>query len=375
MQNVQRGALASCALVALATLGGLLLDGPASSAPNAGFIYVMTNLPGGNSVAVFSQANNGTLTPGGVFPTGGLGFVTGQPDPLGAQSSLVAENQFLHAVNAGSNEVSVLQAVGAQLSLVSKRGTVGVRPTSLAVRKGLLYVQNAGSGTIEAFRVSQAGLLTPVPHSSKTLSGGAGADPARVAFAPRRRIALVTDKQPNMIDVFIINSNRIPEGPFATGSNGQTPSGFAFDSAGNMIVSEAFDGAPNGSALSSYSVGENASVNVISGSVPNGQTSASRVVTTGNGAFAYVCNRDSGSISSYSILPGGALQLRQSVAAVTSPGGFPVDMTLDLTSQFLYVLVNVTGTINVFSVAPNGSLTLVQSLGGLPPYAQGIVAR
>jgi hypothetical protein len=29
----------------------------------------------------------------------------------------------------------------------------------------------------------------------------------------------------------------------------------------------------------------------------------------------------------------------------------------------------------VFSVAPNGSLTLVQSLGGLPPYAQGIVAR
>src|SRR5260221_11964539 len=46
----------------------------------AGAVYTMTNAPNGNAVLVFNQAADGTLTPGGTFPTGGLGTGGREPD-------------------------------------------------------------------------------------------------------------------------------------------------------------------------------------------------------------------------------------------------------------------------------------------------------
>jgi hypothetical protein len=57
-------------------------------------------------------------------------------------------------------------------------------------------------------------------------------------------------------------------------SNGMTPFGFAFNNAGTLVVSEAFGGAANQSAASSYEAAEDGTLNVISGSVPNSQTAS-----------------------------------------------------------------------------------------------------
>ena len=64
---------------------------------------------------VFNRAFDGTLTSAGEFPTGGAGDPVAQPqdpptDPLASRGALVlAQDQFLFAVNAGGNQISVLK--------------------------------------------------------------------------------------------------------------------------------------------------------------------------------------------------------------------------------------------------------------------------
>ena len=69
---VHRGTVALFVLCA-----GMLLAvgtaGAASKHHSAGSVYTLTNSPAGNAVAVFERAKDGTLTPNGTYPTGGVG--------------------------------------------------------------------------------------------------------------------------------------------------------------------------------------------------------------------------------------------------------------------------------------------------------------
>src|SRR6266699_6611633 len=90
----------------------------------AGGVYVLTNQVS-NSVAVFHRTARGALTPAGEFSTGGAGDPVPQgmdpaTDPLASQGALILDqgHQFLFAVNAGSNQISVLQITPSGLDLV-----------------------------------------------------------------------------------------------------------------------------------------------------------------------------------------------------------------------------------------------------------------
>jgi 6-phosphogluconolactonase len=351
-----------------------------------GAVYAMTNQPTGNAVTAFSRAPDGTLTLVGTFPTGGLG-TGGPPDPLRSQGSLILSgqepgarvgwrsNQLLFAVNAGSNEISVLAVERDRLTLICKASSGGVRPTSLTLHKNLLYVLNAGSGTITGFRVGRDGGLTPLAGSTRPITGGAAADPTQVEFTPDGKLLVVTGKMTNVIDTYRIDRDGLPSGPMANPSNGLTPFGFAFDNRGNLVVSEAFGGAPNQAAMSSYTVSRDGVLKVVSGSVRDFQTAACWVVITDDGHYAYTSNTGSSTISSYRVRPDGTLTLLNSVAASTDPGSSPIDMALSKGGRYLYVLNDVVGTINGFHIEPDGSLSPVARAGGLPPNAQGIAAR
>jgi 6-phosphogluconolactonase len=93
-----------------------------TSARRTGMVYVMTNQTTGNGVTVFARAANGSLTEKGTFPTGGLGGGSaGNPnDPLTSQGSLVLskDHRFLFAVDAGSDELTVMAVNGDQLTVV-----------------------------------------------------------------------------------------------------------------------------------------------------------------------------------------------------------------------------------------------------------------
>jgi 6-phosphogluconolactonase len=351
---------------------------------HAGAVYVLTNQVE-NAVAVLHRSAQGALTPAGEFPTGGAGDPVPPggggpaPDPLASQGALILGrgNQLLFAVNAGSNQISVLKIRGSALDLVDVIDSGGTRPISLTLHEGLLYVLNAGgTPNITGFSVGDDGTLTPLADSTQPLIGGAAADPAQIGFSSDGELLVVTEKAGNRLNTYIIDENGFPGAPIDNPSNGMTPFGFAFNNAGTLIVSEAFGGAPNQSAVSSYTVSEDGVLSVISGSVPDLQTAACWIVTTNNGKFAFASNTGSGNVSSYRVSgEDGTLTLVNSVAGDTGAGSAPIDMALNNSSRFLYVLGGASQSVASFRVERNGNLTSIDSDGGLPLGAQGIAAK
>jgi 6-phosphogluconolactonase len=349
----------------------------------AGAVYVLTNQVD-NTVAVFGHDAFGMLTPAGEFSTGGAGDPVPQgtdpaTDPLASQGALILDqgHQFLFAVNAGSNQISVLRISGVGLDLIDVVDSGGVRPISLALHESLLYVLNeGGTPNITGFTVGEDGTLTPLAGSTQPLIGDTAADPAQVSFNPDGTLLVVTEKAGNRLDTYTIDANGLPSAPIDNASNGMTPFGFAFNNPRFLVVSEAFGGTPNGSAASSYSAGNDGTLSVISGSVANSQTASCWVVITNNGHLAFVSNTGSGTISSYNISSNdGTLNLVNSVAGDTGANSAPIDMALNVSSHFLYVLAGGLQSVVSFRVEHDGSLTMIDTDGGLPLGAQGIAAK
>src|SRR6266513_163967 len=209
-----------------------------------------------------------------------------------------------------------------------------------ALHENLLYVLNeGGTPNITGFTVGDDGTLTPLPGSTQPLIGGTAADPAQVSFNPDGTLLVVTEKAGNRLDTYTVDENGLPSAPIDNPSNGMTPFGSAFNNPGFLVVSEAFGGMPNQSAASSYSAGDDGVLSVVSSSVANSQTASCWVVITNNGHTVFVSNTGSGTISSYDLTSNdGTLTLVNPVAGDTGANSAPIDMALNVSSQFLYVL-------------------------------------
>src|SRR6476660_1119068 len=100
-------------LIELAMIAALaaIAAGSASAASNAvtGHLYVNDNTAGVNTIAAFDRHADGTLTsqPGSPFRVGGAGTGSG----IGSQGALqiTSDGNYLLAVDAGSNQISVLR--------------------------------------------------------------------------------------------------------------------------------------------------------------------------------------------------------------------------------------------------------------------------
>ncbi|MGH3701969.1 MAG: lactonase family protein [Pseudonocardiaceae bacterium] len=363
-----------------------------------GTVYVLNNQDTGNSVTVFDRAADGGLTRIGTFPTGGLGAgngITNQAaaDPLNSQGALAlsADQRFLFAVDAGSNEISVLAIQGTTLVPVDRVPSGGTRPTSVTVHQNLLYVVNNREGTIAGFTVAHDGKLFPLAGSTQTLIGGPNATPGQIQFTPDGTGLVVTEIRNNVIDVFPVGPDGRASAPVNNPSNGAGPFGFAFVGEDVIVVSEAF-----ANATSSYRVAGDGTIKVISGSVPAEQTpcwSVTNSVT--NPRYAYVTNTGSGTVSGYRIDSNRELTLLSpdGHSAVLRNSLAPIDSAVSSDDRFLYVLtVGFSASdptpvicskmgISAFQIETDGSLTPLRGFGiadddpdGLPPGTQGIVA-
>ena len=178
--------------------------------PQSGAVYALTNQITGNAVMAFNRAADGTLTPTETFLTGGLGNGReGFIDPLASQGALIlsADNQFLFAVNALSDEISVFTVNEDGLRLIDIVPSGGRLPVSLTHREGLLYVLNAGAGTITGFTQGTDGTLTPLDGSTQTLGGGPGAALTQVGFTPNGTLLVATEKLNNAIDTLAVDAD------------------------------------------------------------------------------------------------------------------------------------------------------------------------
>src|SRR5262245_27659597 len=187
------------AVFLLPLVAGITVPAIAASDNSNGALYTLTNSASGNEVLAYYRSADGSISFQAAYPTGGLGSGTG----LGSQSAVLLskDNQWLYAVNAGSNEISVFAVNQSELELVDVADSGGVRPISLTVYKDWLYVLNAGdSGNISGFHIEQDGSLSSLAGSTQPVSnGGVGAAPglAQIAFSSDGSTLVVTEKTTN----------------------------------------------------------------------------------------------------------------------------------------------------------------------------------
>ncbi|HMQ70398.1 MAG TPA: beta-propeller fold lactonase family protein [Ignavibacteria bacterium] len=333
-----------------------------------GYLYLESNDATINSILVYKQYFDGTITLQSTVESGGSGTGGG----LGNQGAIALENgNWLFAVNAGSGSVSSFKmSHSGNLTLKNTIESGGKTPVSLTVHGRILYVVNAGSDNIAGFKVMENGSFQPIPGSLQTLSTtGAGA--AQISFAPNGRYLYVTEKATNMITIFPVNGQGVAGPGNSMNSTGQTPFGFDFARNRFMIVSNAAGGAPNQSSATSYANILNGIPNPVNGAVGNNQAAACWVGTTKHGSYAYVTNTASNNISSYYVAPFGAIFVANE-AMKTDDG--PTEIIVSKNNLYVHVLNAASHTITSFRRTIIGGLELIGTTSGIPVAATGIAA-
>lgn len=343
----------------------------ATANEGAGAVFTMSNAASGNQVVVFARADDGSLSHIANYATAGEGSGGG----LGSQGAvrLSDDGSWLLVVNAGSDEVSVFGVNGTTLELADNVGSGGDSPISVDVYGDVVYVLNAGSANIAGFRLTGNGELSPIPGAIRPLSTP-DADPAQIEFSPDGDTLVVTEKNTNRILAYRVSASGVVSPAKVSASAGATPFGFEFDPAGRLIVSEAFGGAADASAVSSYALGSNRKAVLIDGPVATTETAACWTVVTHNGQYAYTTNTGSDTVTGYRVESDGSLTILNDNGVTAVTGDAPTDMALSDGSQFLYSIDSASDAISVFRINAGGDLSLIQTVVGLPAASVGLAS-
>jgi 6-phosphogluconolactonase len=357
---------ASALILGLAAAAALAVPASASAStgasPVVGHVYVNDNTKGTNTIGAFDRHADGTLTPeaGSPFAAGGAGTGAGLASQGALQFS--ADGRFLIAVDAGSNQISVLRIrPDGSLRLV-RHGVVssgGTLPDSVAVFGDLVYVANSGAGSnYTGFRLRPDGRLDPIPGSTITLA--ANAAPGDVLFNGTGTKLVGTEVGPSRIDSFTVGPDgrltAAPGSPFPAQGLGPFGSEFRPTDPDQLFVSNAHNTAPNSGTVSAFRDHRNGRLSPVTGSpFADGQMAPCWVEISHDGQFLFTVNTATGSVSSYRIAPNGALTLLGSTPISGTKLG-AVDARLSPDGGFLYVDESAVGKVAAFTVS-GGSLT------------------
>lgn len=402
--------------------------------PVVGAVFTATELsptdsegnPQFNGVVMYHRHADGTLTvvPGSPFSTGGFGVGPGNfppSDSLFSQDSIAVDenNKFLYVVNGGSDQISVFRIYHDKLKLIDVVSSGGSFPNSLAVRGCTLYALNSGDTTnVMGFKICKNGKLKPLKRCNlqpplnvwPIIANGqpqGTAVPAQVSFSPNGRQLIVQRKEgflcpdpnfpgftctqnvagPGRMDVYALDKkHRIidcanPTANINTRSPaGRMPFSFIFTENGQLISGEFLGTASSAitfvgaSALSSYNLKSDGTLEIISADVPSGQTGVCWTARSGN--FIYASNTASGTISLYEVDADGNLTLINAQAAnlntltPSSPGALDTKTTSD--GRFIYLLSPQVALIYAFAInQADGSLTFIGTASTLTPPDSG----
>src|SRR5579884_600252 len=250
-------------LPVLGVIVALVFASPAaaSSSPVVGHVYVNDNTAPTNTISAFDRHADGSLTPvpGSPFNAGGAGTGSGLASQGAVQVS--SDGRYLLAVDAGSNQLSVLRILGdGRLTLV--RGGLtssrGAQPVSVAEHGGLVYVANAGSGASNytGFILSRGGRLRPLRGSTFALPDGS--QPGDVLFNASGANLVGTRIGSSQIDSFSVRPDGrldpAPGSPFAAQGPGPFGSEFRPTDPSQVFVSNAHGGS-NAGTVSAFNDG------------------------------------------------------------------------------------------------------------------------
>ena len=336
--------LATAAAAAVAIPASASASASNGPSPVVGHVYVNDNTKPANTIGAFDRHADGTLTPeaGSPFWAGGAGTGAGLASQGALQFS--ADGRFLIAVDAGSNQISVLRVHSDGSLSVVPGGVVssrGVLPDSLAVHGDLVYVANSGAGhsNYTGFQFFR-GHLFHLPGSTVTLASDAA--PGDVLFNGTGTELVGTEVGPSLIDSFTVGSGgrltAAPGSPFPAQGLGPFGSEFRPTSPDQLFVSNAHNTATDSGTVSAFRDHRNGRLSSIAGSpFPDHQMAPCWVEITHDGGFLFTVNTASGTISGYQIAANGALTLLPGSTPAGGPDAGAVDARLSPDGGFLYV--------------------------------------
>lgn len=374
----------------------MLMLGAAASVASAsdvtGHVYVNDNTAGENTIAAFDRHSDGSLTPipGSPFAAGGQG--TGIS--IGSQGALQVsgDGRYLLAVDAGSNQISVLR-IRPDGALARVQGSPvysgGFDPISIAVHDNLVYVANEGNKTTGAgsnytgFQLNPGGHLSPLAGSTVPLPSTA--NPGDILFNSTGTNLIgvevgTTDASTFRIDSFVVGEDGLltpaTGSPYPAQAAGPFGSEFSPADPSHLFVSNAHAGPGNGS-VSAFHVAANGTVTSIGASpYADGQTAPCWVEISHDGAYLFTVNTGSTSVSSYHVQPDGSLSYVTTTAFKSGGGIRPFDARLDPSGADLYVVDSALDAVSAFAVSGGSLSELPGSPFALPAGATpfGIVA-
>jgi DNA-binding beta-propeller fold protein YncE len=372
-------------LAGLGAAAALIVPAAASAHPHhrfgfwhrGGDVYVNDNTASSNTIAAFRRTPDGRLVPlpGSPFATGGAGTGSG----LGSQGSLQSAfgGRYLLAVDAGSDQISVLAVGHHGIPYPVPGGTVasgGSEPVSLAVHGDLVYVANAGGTTpnYTGFRLGWDGRLHPLAGSTVNLP--AGSQPGDVLFNATGTKLAGTRVASSQIDSFVVDPlgrlHAAPGSPYAAQGVGPFGSEFRPNDPDELYVSNAHNGPGNGT-VSAFHVGFDGALHSIGASpFADQQTAPCWVEITHDGRFLFTVNTAQPSISSFAINGDGSLTLLGATQFRGNPAGLgPVDARLSPDGRTLYVVDQGSDEISAFAVSGGHLTELSTSPSPLPAGA------
>jgi 6-phosphogluconolactonase len=389
-KHVKRAARLALGVATLGGVGilGALGTGPANAAtlgtftagnqsPVVGHVYLDDNTAGTNTISGFDRHLDGSLTPlaGSPFVAGGAG--TGASLASQGAIQVSSDGQFLLAVDAGSNQVSVLR-IGFDGSLQPvPNGVVssdGPTPVSIAVHGHLVYVANAGAvdPNYTGFTLNAFGQLQPLANSTVALPNGS--QPGDVLFNVTGTNLAGTRVGTSLIDSFAVGRSGLltaaPGSPSPAQGLGPFGSEFRPTNPQQLFVSNAHNVGAGTGTISAINVAFNGSLTSI-GASPFGdaQTAPCWIEISHDGQFLFTVNTGSGEISRYAIAPNGSLTLLGSTPVSNTGGVGAVDARLSNDGRTLYVDESRIGTVGAFAVNGGNLTELPSSPVSLPTGA------
>jgi 6-phosphogluconolactonase len=226
-----------------------------------------------------------------------------------------------------------------------------------------VYVANADSNTVSAYRIAENGALTPVARSPFP----AGSEPYSVAVDPLGGFVYVANGGSYPLNSSVSGSvsgyriaangalKPVPRSPFPAGSFSLSVAVDPLDRFVYVATSGSYP-AFNGS-VSGYRIAANGALKPVAGSPFTAGILPFSVAVDISGRFVSVANADSNTISAYSIRPDGALT---PVAGSPFPAGSePISVAVDPLGRFVYVANYTSNTVSACSIGLDGALTPV----------------
>ncbi|MCG8465702.1 MAG: beta-propeller fold lactonase family protein, partial [Xanthomonadales bacterium] len=375
-------------LMLFSMLGLLLVSTPSLALE---YVYTANNYASGNGIHGYRITSGGTLEelPGSPFASGGFG----DDNSAFSQNGLVVspDQQFLFAVNHGSNDISVFR-VARNGRLFAVEGSPfpsgGELPSSLSLSGDVLYVSFLGDANappeqgcvgceLRGFRMQSGGALVPIANSSIALENIPAGRPLAIQFNPAGSVlfgsltiasAVFELGQPELFSYELDHETGLlsasPGSPYTVRDGSAQPLGFAFNPANpsHVYTANVVSGVPDlPSSVSAYLMAHTGQVAELDFSpvpaevTPGDAIAACWAKVTFDGNNLYTANAGSDNLSHFRLAESGEPTLAGLIATPTVGNGpnAPVDLLILPGDRYLYVLQTVGANIAAWDIDLN----------------------